>query len=271
MQRPGKEGEMLGESQAGGITRRSLLKAFAVAPFSKEPLAALFKEQEVAFNSSVLTYHQVTAARMTSDIVGLVRQGYQPLSLDTFISALNGDVTIPANLKTFLVTCDDGLASQYSQGLAAIDVIEKQTGWFVPLTLFSLMRFEGLPLSMNEIPDTTPCFNDRVHRYMNKAQLVEMLQQGHYVENHTIDHMDLTRLSPGQRSAEVELGEARVDELWETAGRERTCRAFAYPYGRSRGLADYIDSVGYDVAFTTVASTVQKSSQRYSLGRLSRS
>ena len=253
------------------ISRRSLLKAFALAPVSREPLAMLFKEQDIAFTSSVLTYHEVNAARMTSDVVGLIRQGYQPLSLDTFVAALNGDIGIPSNLRTFLVTWDDGLFSQYTQGIAAIDTIERQTGWFVPLTLFSLMRFEGLPLSIEDIPDTTPSFNDRVHRYMTKAQLVEMLSLGHYVENHTIDHIDLTRLSPEQRSTEVELGEARIDELWDAAGRERSCRAFAYPNGRSQGMADYIGSVGYDVAFTTVASTLQKSSQRFALGRLSRS
>lgn len=253
------------------ISRRTLLQAFALAPVSKEPLKMLFKEQkEVAFTSSVLTYHEVSASRMASDVVGLIRQGQQPISLDTFIGALYGEVEIPQGLRTFMVTCDDGLFSQYTQGLRAVDTIERQTSWFVPLTLFALTRFEGLPLLTEDLPDDTLSFNDHSHQYMTKAQLVEMLQLGHYVEDHTSDHVDMTRLTDDQRNAQIELSESRIDGLWELAERERTYKAFAYPYGRYRGAESYVASVGFDVAFTTTPSTQQRTSQRYVLGRMGR-
>lgn len=251
------------------ISRRNLLKAAAFAPFSTEALRLAAQEREIRITSSVLTYHEVNAAGMTSEVVGLIRRGYQPLSLGTFTDALKGDAVIPSGLSTFLVTCDDGLLSQYEQGLQAVDSIERQTGLFVPLTLFTMTRFDGLPLT-EDLPDSTPSFRDNIHRYMNKGQLMEMIQLGHYVENHTIDHMDITRISGDRLRDQVELGEQQIDTLWDLAGRDRVSRAFAYPYGRYAGRTAYIESEGYDVAFTTVGSTQHSSSNRFSLGRLSR-
>lgn len=141
---------------------------------------------------------------------------------------------IPPGLPTFLVTCDDGLLTQYTQGLQAVDNIERQTGYFVPLTLFTMTRFEGLPIT-EDLPDETPSFNDDRHRYMNKGQLLDMLRRGHYLQNHTADHMSVTQLSGDRLSDQIEVSEGKIDALWELAERERTVRAFAYPNGRFVG------------------------------------
>lgn len=257
-----------------GRQRKDFLKAFAMAPLIENPLKRiiefLFQQEDQVQRTRVLLYHGVSLNQMVSDATRLIRRGDQPISLDTFIGALNGDIVIPPDLGTFLITCDDGYVSQYNQGLEAVDIIQRQTGWFVPLTLLAIMRFEGLPYPLSELPDDIPSFwdGDPRHQYMNKGQLVEMLQLGHYVENHTADHKSLTSLTPEQRRDQVGLAEGRVNELWQLANRQRLYRAFAYPYGNYQGQEQYIADVGFDAAFSTIGTTVHRSSQRYRLGRV---
>lgn len=257
-----------------GRQRRELLKAFAMAPLIGSPLAritnVLFQQEDRIQRTRVLLYHEVSLNRMVSDVIRLIRREDQPISLDTFIGALNGDIDIHPNLGTFLITCDDGFVSQYNQGLDAIDIIQRETGWFVPLTLFAMMRFEGLPYPLSELPDDIPSFwdGDPRHHYMNKGQLIEMLRLGHYVENHTVDHKNLTSLTLEQRRDQVELAEGRVDELWQLANRQRLYRSFAYPYGNYQGQEEYVADAGFDAAFSTIGTTVHRSSQRYRLGRV---
>lgn len=257
-----------------GRQRRNFLKAFAMAPLIGSPLARvtniLFQQEDQVQRTRVLLYHEVSLNRMVSDATRLIRSGDQPISLDTFIGALNDDIDIHPDLGTFLITCDDGFVSQYNQGLDAVDIIQRQTGWFIPLTLFAMMRFEGLSHPLSELPDDTLSFwdGDPRHQYMNKGQLIEMLQLGHYVENHTVDHKSLTSLTAEQRRDQVELAEGRVDELWQLANRQRLYRTFAYPYGNYQGQEEYIAGVGFDAAFSTIGTTVHRSSQRYRLGRV---
>lgn len=262
------------EIDSFGRARRELLKAIAIAPFTKNPVSVIFREQreeDITFNCSIFTYHEVHADRMATDIIGLINRGIEPISLDTYVGALNGEVEIPRGMQTFMITCDDGLKSQYTQGLSAVDIVEQQTNRFVPLTLFSMTRFEGLPIPVSEMDDNVPSFNDNKHQYMTKGQLFEMLKRGHYVQNHTIDHRNLPGLRADQRRDQVELAEGRIDELWQAAGRQRLYRAFAYPYGGYRGQEEYILSVGFNVAFTTVSSTQHRLSQRFRAGRVRRS
>lgn len=251
------------------MERRMLLKVLGLVPLNRELISFLFKEQEVRISSRFLMYHEVTDRGMTLELVSLIQAGYQPISLETLVGVFRGEIIIPQNLKTFMVTCDDGLLSQYEEGLKAVERVERETGWFVPLTLFVMTRFEGLA-NIEEIADDTPSFNDRVHSYMTKGQIVELIKKGHFVENHTIDHINITQLSESERSLQVERGEERINTLWELSGRERTCRAFAYPYGRFRGQERYIKSLGYDLAFTTLQTTQHSSLTPYTLGRIGR-
>lgn len=255
------------------VSRRTLLKAFGLAPFSHEPLKALFRELEpIVVDTSVLYYHEISAGSMASELIRLIRQGQQPVSLDTFIGALNGEIVIPKGLKTFLVTCDDGLRSQFIQGRQAMDRVERETGWFVPMTLFALVRFNNLPMNIEDMPDETPCFNDDSHSYMTKGQLIQMIEDGHYVENHTVSHISLARLSPEAKDRDILLAEERIQELWDLTGRKRLYRVFAYPNGAYSGQAEYIQDLGFDAAFSASAriSSNHTEATRYFLGRSSR-
>lgn len=245
-------------------TRRDFIKGLGVALLYPNP-----EKKEVSFSSSVLYYHEVKTRRLYSDVMDLVSRGFQPLSLDDFTAIIN-DKADPPSDSTFLITLDDGLLSQFTQGLPAIDAIEKETGIFVPLTFFTIMGFLGLgDKTLDEMPDDTPAFEDRYHRYMTKAQLIELLNLGHNVQNHTVLHPNLTKLNSEDMSNEIKWGDSRTDEVWKAAGIKRKSKAFAYPFGAlGRREQGYLTNMGYDVAFSTFATTDQNSSRRLRLGRL---
>ena len=253
------------------IDRRTFLRAVAALPFSSRPLELLFQNSEVRMNTSVLFYHEVSEVAMTNDILGLINSGAEPISLENLNLALKGEIEVPAP-RTFMVTCDDGLRSQYTAGLKAVDRAQTLTDKFVPVTFFVMTRFNGQPIT-EDMPDSVASFNDGdpKHIYMNKGQLVDLIQQGHYVENHTSNHVNIVSLSSDQLSREVELAEEKLDDLWSLAGIERGVRGFAYPYGGYSGKAEYIESVGIDIAFSTENVNLLSSNRRFMLGRVRKS
>lgn len=256
------------------LTRRELVKGLAVSgiiPFLPQellpPEPPKSKDKEVSFISSVLMYHEVTASRLRSDVMGLIRSGYMPISSDQFANILNGQEDTPTT-PTFMVTCDDGLLSQYTQGLPALETIAKETGIIVPMTLFSIMKFENLDGPLDQMSDIIPSFSDGTHKYMTKAQLIEMIRRGNNVENHTVNHLKLNQLTEEARNFEVEYAEKRINELWDIAGVERSTRIFAYPFGVYNGQEGYLGDLGFDTAFTTERQIKHDSVRKFRQGRV---
>lgn len=251
--------------------RRTFLKMAAATPFSSKPLELLFQNTEVRMNTSVLFYHEVSEVVMTNDILKLINSGAEPISLENLNLALQGEIEVPAP-RTFMVTCDDGFRSQYTSGLKAVEKVQALTDLFVPVTFFIMTRFNGQPIT-EDMPDDAASFNDGNpnHVYMNKGQLIDLIQQGHYVENHTSNHVNIVSLSADQLSREVELSEEKLDDLWSLSGVERGVRGFAYPYGSYSGKAEYIESVGIDIAFSTENVNNLSSNRRFMLGRVRKS
>ena len=171
-----------------------------------------------------------------------------------------------------MVTCDDGLLSPYTAGLQAGIRVQALTDKFVPITFFVMTRFNGQPIT-EDMPESTPSFNDGNpnHLYMDKGQLIDLIQKGHNVENHTSNHVNIGRLNSEQLSREVELAEQKLDDLWSLSGVERGVRGFAYPYGSYGGKAEYIESVGIDIAFSTENVNLLSSNRRFMLGKIHKS
>lgn len=240
-----------------------LLLLVPYEPFRRE-------EAEPMLNSSFLLYHEVSYYHLKNTLLGLIGQGYQPISLETLIRCLDSKQKVPQGLPTFLVTFDDGRLSQYEQGLKALEEVENETGWFVPSLFFVMTKFEDLPLPIEAIPEETPCYNDGIHQYLTKGQLIELIKRGHWVDNHTVNHPNLLNpnLSELARNADIIEGQRRIQTLWKIAGRKKTYEAFAYPFGQFRGLEDLIKSTGYHVAFSTQPTTEHSVLTRYSLGRV---
>lgn len=268
------------------LTRRKFLEGLAgIIPYpllkkpeSPTPQPASKEQKELSFNSSVLYYHEVTKSRITSDILSFLRRGFQPLSIDDFVQTLSGDKNVPSD-PTFMITFDDSRLSQYTEGLPAIDAIQRQMGIIIPVTFFSIVGFSNVngidhgPNTIDKIPDETTAFYDgHFNKYMNKAQLIQVLKWGHSIQNHTINHPYLTRASNEDLINEIKWGESRVNELWKAAGRKRGVKTIAYPYG-SNGVREreLVASLGYDAAFATTAGTRQNSTtERFRLPRLRR-
>lgn len=252
------------------FNRRHVLKAAAGSALLGvlNPLAPLVQAKEETFEVAVLMYHEMSPKAFKNDLLWRINQGEQPVSLPTYISFLDGSINIPAGLRMFLVTCDDGLLSQYRAASAVIDEVRKQTGWFVPMNFFVMTKFNDPPLPLAEIPRNTSSYNDDVHQYMSLGEMIEFIQRGHRVENHTVNHGNLSALSWGARNAEVEGGEERIEEIWQLAGVERDFKTMAYPYGVYQGQLEYVQSLGYAAAFSTISTTVHSSASRFFAGRI---
>lgn len=224
---------------------------------------------ETELDVRVLTYHEVGPGKLITDIVSLVKQGCQPISMETYIYALNGDIKIPAGLKTFMVTMDDSRLSQYTSVLEVTDFIQQETGFFVPVTFFALTAFNHLGLPIKDVPPNTPTYQSGNIQYMTKRNVLHLLEKGHYIFNHTIDHADLVAVTDDVRNAQIVLGEENIQVLWDLSGRERTIKTLAYPNGSfNQRLINTVQGLNYDAAFTTQKTTIHTPSRRYMEGRI---
>ncbi len=256
------------------FSRRTFLKALAATPFTTEPMATLLQEvprREVRLRTTVLYYHAVSTATLTTHAVSLIRRGVEPISLERFNNNLKGIADDIGGTSMFMVTLDDGYYSQYNEVLRAVDNIERQTGKFVPVTFFVMTKFDGEQIT-EDLEDDTPSFNDgtRGHVYMDKGQIVDLIRRGHDIQNHTADHIPLTDISGDRLRAQVEVAEEKIDRLWELAERERLVKAIAYPNGAYRGREAFIEETGLDLAFTTAPIIIQSSYRPFAIGRVTR-
>lgn len=249
------------------ITRRDLLRGAAAAPLALNKISeSLEKELAASVQCEVLYYHEVYGRKLNTDIAARLDQGKTPISVEDLYYGLRGDDGVVLPKDIFTVTFDDGFLSQYTQGLPVLERFREQ-GIFVPVALFAMTRFEGLELETVDIPDKTVSFRNNVYSYMNKGQLLEFLSLGYSMQNITNDHVNITAMSGRALDQQVGNAEKTINDLWAIAGRERSVRAFAYPFGASRGRVDYIADQGFDLAFGTSRSMYHSYQNRFTLGR----
>jgi peptidoglycan/xylan/chitin deacetylase (PgdA/CDA1 family) len=249
------------------------LAASGVAAAALAPRALASAAQP--FQSQFRTYHEIEYRAFKRDLLGLLDSGAQPISIETIVGALNGSLAIPTGLRTFHITWDDARLSQYTDGWRAIREVRQERGVFIPVTAFLITKFEhlGLP-TVADIPDATPCYSEDgdfpgKHRYMTKAQAVELIRQGVHVGNHTVNHADLPALTQGAMEGELALAEQRIQGLWDVAGVLRPVKVFAYPYGHfSDKVVSALQALKYDAAFSTIGNSLHSSAERFTLGRI---
>ena len=100
---------------------------------------------------------------------------------------------------------------------------------------------------------------------MAPGDVAQLVRDGLFeIGGHTLTHPPLPLLAPEERRREIEEGKRRCEQL---AGRE--VRGFAYPHG---ALDDHcraaVRASGFTWACTTVAGSVQRSSDPHALPRL---
>ena len=262
-------------------SRRGFLKGTvmfgATAAINPTQLGRFFEETDKTVTPSILMYHEVTYDLVRNDFMSRLRRGEQPISHATFIGILNRTIKLPSGLATFLPTADDGRLSQYDGFRKAVDYVREQMGIFIPVTFFALTMFNKLieegGISMEEVPDDTPCFNDNgANQYMSKGKLVALIQDGHTIGNHTKNHWDLTTKDETGRNFDIDDADTRIQSLYDEAGVERNSRVIAYPFGRfTQTILERVKDQGFDAGFGTDLTTSVESLRRYAILRQRRS
>ena len=178
----------------------------------------------------------------------LRRLGYRGLSMARLIPYLRGE----KHGKVVGITFDDGYANVLEN---AVPVLEEcgflATNYFVVRQLGGSNVWdadEGVPPSP----------------LMDAAGLRAWAAAGHEVGSHTLNHPDLSRISP--ELAVNEIRDSR-DALEQIAG--APVRAFCYPYGHfTAALAAVTREAGYDSATTTARGLARLGDDPYALPRV---
>lgn len=221
-----------------------------------------------SLTSTFLMYHEMDYSHFKQDLLRLIAEGQQPISPQTAISVISGLTTLPPNLRTFIVSCDDSLASQYEPILKATEEIKKETGLFVPVIICAITKLNDPAGPVNELPLDTPLYNDHFHNYLNLSQSIDLIQAGHIFGNHTVNHGRLPTLEEGARNGEIETAEERIEAIYQMAKVDRPLKIFAYPEGAYTNQLAYIAQLNFDLAFSTEPNIVHTPYTKLHAGRI---
>jgi peptidoglycan/xylan/chitin deacetylase (PgdA/CDA1 family) len=86
---------------------------------------------------------------------------------------------------------------------------------------------------------------------MTVPELASMARAGMEIANHTLDHRNVSRLSPAKLYLQIAVAELRIESELAAQGIVTTVRTFAYPAGHTSAPAvAYLAGRGYTAAFT---------------------
>lgn len=142
----------------------------------------------------------------------LARHGYSPIRFQDVVDFLDGRRGLPEN--PVVITFDDGYKNNYTLAFPIL----KEFGF--SFVIFLVVRTLGKENAWHN-PDLEP----RVPM-LSVEQVKIMHSEGVEFESHTLNHLQLSRLS--QEEADVEIS-GSYKELTELLGRSPV--AFSYPYG----------------------------------------
>ncbi|MDQ6908861.1 MAG: polysaccharide deacetylase family protein, partial [Chloroflexota bacterium] len=169
----------------------------------------------------------VTPADFAAQMEWLVKNGYHAVFPSELTAAMTQSAPLPT--KPIVLTFDDGYRDFYDQA-------------------WPVLKQYGLKSSSAVVTN----FADKGDRgdlqYMNWNMIKELDQSGMVeIASHTQSHPDLTRMSTGQRWAELSQSKALIEQQLG-----HPCATFIYPSGRYDGatVAD-AKRAGYQIAFTT--------------------
>ena len=195
----------------------------------------------MAYPSPILVYHKVqdrlelgitttTIRQFRLQMSYLHQMGYRTLTIGEWFDFLKNGQFPP---KSLAITFDDGYESIYENAFP----IMKEYG-FVS-TVFVVAGFVG-----GENRWDVNLWGRRF-RHLSWRQMKEMASFGHSFQSHTVNHPDLTRLTPSQ--LKYELGHSR-ELLQDKMG--MAVEFLAYPFGKGNSLTDEIaQKMGYKGVF----------------------
>lgn len=180
----------------------------------------------------------VSTANFMSQMDYLSQQGYQTVTLNDLVAALQGSGYLPP--KPVILTFDDGYKNNFQE---AYPVLRARgfTG-----TFFIIVRYVGTPA------------------YMSWDEIAELAAAGMDIESHTYSHPDLTTLSP-----EAIAGEVREAERAIESHQGKRPRFFSYPAGRySAPVIKVLKDAGYLAAVTTRYGSQHSADALFELARI---
>jgi peptidoglycan/xylan/chitin deacetylase (PgdA/CDA1 family) len=192
---------------------------------------------------ALLYQHEVSSrVAFEAQVSGLLRRGYQYVSLQAIVDAMSGGPPLPR--QCLVLTFDDALMSQFENAKPVLDYYR------VPAVFFAM-----------------PAFADGVHRYMGATELQQLAAAGYEIASHTVNHANLPALRRRNPTAfQAEIVESRR-QLEQITG--RPVHFLAYPDGAADAqTATELVRVGYWLAFTTQPGTVLQPGQRLLLPRI---
>ncbi|MGI8687539.1 MAG: polysaccharide deacetylase family protein [Thermomicrobiales bacterium] len=191
----------------------------------------------------VLMYHYIRVNPVASDRLGyglsvtpadfaaqmdwLVKNGYHTVFPSELTAAMTQRAPLPT--KPIVLTFDDGYRDFYDQAWPVLKQYGLKSSSAV-ITNFADKGDQGDLLFMNW----------NMIRELDRSGMVE-------IASHTQSHPDLTKMSTGQRWAEISQSKEVIEQKLG-----HPCAAFVYPSGRYNDatLAD-TKRAGYQIAFTT--------------------
>jgi len=171
-------------------------------------------------NIPIINYHKVelksdigiTTRRpqdFINDIHSLTDLGYQTI---TFLD-LHEEKPLPP--KPVIITFDDGYESVFTKVLPVMRSAGFKGVVYIPSAF------------INRYNDWDVQFGNKKFKHLNKAQLLELQGHGFEIGSHTVSHMALTKLSPGEIARELAKSKGELETI---LGREVI--SVCYPFGQ---------------------------------------
>lgn len=206
----------------------------------------------------ILTYHslsngdsplKISPALFTEQMEWL-KQHARVASLQVLAEAVHNRLALPP--QTVVLTFDDGYADFYTHAAPVLLNHKLPATVFLPTAYVGRSNsWPGQPAWVKEEP------------LMNWDQIKELAAAGIDFGSHTVNHPDLTTLSPEQ--VERELAESKR-EIEQHSG--QTVAHFCYPYGKWNPAVRDATVRHYRSACSTIAGTVRDTDDHRLLPRV---
>lgn len=197
----------------------------------------------------VLMYHsigfekgnelRVPVEKFSEQMKFLKDNGYTTLSLDELYDFFNNNKHIPS--KSIVITFDDGYADNYSNA-------------------YPVLKECGFKATMFVITSTI----DKNNSCLNSSQLKEMQNNGISIESHTVNHVELDKISYAKQLYTLKKSKDMIENILDNK-----VYYICYPVGKwNNDTLKAAKQAGYKMGFTTKNSLSNKANGLYTLNRV---
>lgn len=188
----------------------------------------------------ILLFHNMPSIQPFLD---LDRRGYKIVRMEEVIDFFQGrSFYFPS--KAALVTFDDAWIVHYDKGLALMERISSELGYYVNFTWAIMPKYVDRGLK-------TRIFDDGSGRHATLEMVIRARQSGVYLANHTVDHANLTQLREDDRNAQIAVGFMNIAKICELSGVAQRGKVVIYPFGlRNSSVISSLNYMGVDIGMT---------------------